>query len=175
MEMLIVWITCKYSARGLALRRCLTNDINHCHSDQGLPKPCCNHDIVTLFSAHSNQRLQPPHLILSWWQQTIHSILAKMPRSDSTPFEIQENGSVFFSLSHQNHSSLFYHRPQLPPRNWRLNCWRQHLDAWRTCSIKRGHISCQRRNLIQLWHPRNLMTRMTSYSERWISSTSVLG
>lgn len=58
-EMIIVWITCKYLAMALALKRCLTNGISHCYGDLGLPKPLWNLDVATLFSAFLNQSFNP--------------------------------------------------------------------------------------------------------------------
>lgn len=97
-EMIIVLITCKYLAKALALKRCLTNDIRHGYGDLGLPKPLWNHDVATLFSAYLNQRFNPI------WNS--------------------EKGLTFYPIKATAPSFVMDLRRC--PRNWRHYCWRQH-------------------------------------------------
>lgn len=159
--MIIVWISCKYLAKALALKRYLTNDINHCYSDLWLPKPLWNHDVSTLFSAHSNQRLNPiwnpgkglnffisskPQLPLLSWSSVASQKLKTLLLKISHPLEGELEDGTELGLLH-----------------WGL-----------AHTVAEGETQAAKGEKSSLWLPQNLMIRITRYHLRCESTTYIL-
>lgn len=134
-QMIIVWITCKYLAMALALKRCLTNNINHCYSDLGLPKPLWNHDVATLFSACLSQRLNPI------WNsgKGLNFLLIKT----TVPSFV-----IVFSCLPEIGKTIFEDTTHIGRRTWRWNWPRVVSLGISTSSRRRSYASCQERKVL---------------------------